>query len=145
MTKKKTLQDFLLEDGIEVSSSSTDRPACQRVAEACFRAQLAAKFTHLANRDKTLARHKALEIFYDEIGDILDRFVESYASLYDEINLSIQGTTTIIASPIDYFESLYRFNESMRGQFSEPFLEGILDEIQAQIRHCLYRLKYITT
>jgi len=144
MSDKINLVDFFGNEPKSVAVKK-DIPPCQQIAQAVFKAQMDTKFTHLCNRDKTLARHKAMEIFYDEIGDELDEFVECYAAGYDEIDLCIKEPCKVIDTPVAYFQNLYDFIESVRGGMSEQFLQSLCDNIQTEIKHCIYRLKYIRT
>lgn len=106
-----------------------------------FKAQMDAKITHLAQPDKTLARHNALGMFYDEVGGLIDTFVETYMAHYP-CSIVTEGSS-IIADPLFYFEELYKTIEKDRASIKESFLQNQIDEIQQLISHTIYRLKYI--
>lgn len=109
-----------------------------------FKAQLDAKITHLLQKDKTLARHNAMGMFYDEIGDKIDTFVETYMGIYS-IEEICSEKSCCIKEPIKYFQDLYNQIEVLRKAIKETFLQNQIDEVQQLIAHTLYRLKNIIT
>lgn len=109
-----------------------------------FKARNDAHITHLLNKDKTLATHKALEIFYEEILDLLDSFIETSLYIYPVTDIEV-GESKCIPNPLSYFEKLYKIIDNERKVYKESFLQNQVDEIQSLISQTIYRLKYITT
>lgn len=109
-----------------------------------FKAQIDAKITHLIQPSKTLAQHEAMGMFYDEIGDKIDTFVETYMGLYSLSDIFVEECY-YIKNPIEYFTNLYNNIYKLRKSIKETFLQNQIDEIQQLISHTLYRLKNITT
>lgn len=109
-----------------------------------FKAQLEAHLTHLRQRDKTLAKHEAMKIFYESVDDIADTLVETTLGLYDIESLTVQGASDI-KDPIKYFTDLYNRIETLRQSIKESFIQNQVDEIQQLISHTLYRLKNIVS
>lgn len=137
MNDKKKLTDYL--DIKE--SKQNDKTTIQAVL---FKAQIDAKITHLLQKDKTLARHNAMGMFYDEIGDKIDTFVETYMGIYTLEEICIESSCCI-KEPLSYFQDLYNQIDILRKPIKETFLQNQIDEIQQLIAHTLYRLKNITT
>ena len=115
---------------------------CTEIASIIFKAITDAHITHLLNEDKTLARHNAMSIFYDEMPDILDNFVETYMGLYGITEISVPASGKI-KDPISYFKGIYDKIEVLRKGIKESFLQNSIDTIQESLAHALYRLKNI--
>lgn len=109
-----------------------------------FKAGLDAHITHLEQRDKTLARHNAMSIFYESIDGLTDTFVETYFGIYGVTAICVDECCCI-KEPVSYFEDLYSQIDTLRKPIKESFLQNQIDEIQQLIAHTLYRLKNITT
>ncbi|MGL6108270.1 MAG: DUF5856 family protein [Fusobacteriaceae bacterium] len=122
----------------EIKKSNNDIPSL------LFKAQIDAKITHLLQKDRTYARHEAMSIFYDKIGDLIDTFVETYKGIKPLEEICTKGSCCI-ENPTDYFQNLYNTIETLRKPIKETFLQNQIDEIQSLISHTLYRLKFITT
>lgn len=109
-----------------------------------FKSQVDAHITHLLQRDKTLARHNAMSLYYEGIDDLMDTFIETYFGIYGVQEITVDKCS-VIENPILYFEDLFKEVEKSKGNIKESFLLNQLDEIQQLIAHTLYRLKNITT
>jgi hypothetical protein len=109
-----------------------------------FKAQIDAKITHLLQKDKTLAKHNALGMFYDEVGDKIDTFVETYMGIYPIEEICTEESCCI-KEPLTYFKNLYLQIEKLRKSIKETFLQNQIDEVQQLISHTIYRLTYIVT
>lgn len=103
-----------------------------------------AHITHLLNKDKTLATHKALESYYEDITDLVDNFIETSLVWYP-LNDITPDKSGVIVNPVEYFKSLYTEVNTIRIQYKESFLQNIIDEIQTLISQTIYRLTFITT
>jgi len=134
---KKNLLDYLDKD----ESNENEKSSIQAVL---FKAQVDTKITHLLQKDKTLARHNAMGMFYDEIGDKIDTFVETYMGLYSIEDICTEESCCI-KEPLTYFQNLYSQIELLRKPIKETFLQNQIDEMQQLIAHTLYRLKNIIT
>ena len=116
--------------------------SCAEIASILFKAITDAHITHLLNRDKTLAKHNAMSIFYDEMPDILDNFVETYMGLYSITSITVPASAEI-TNAISYFKGIYDKIEELRKGIKESFLQNSIDTIQESIAHALYRFKNI--
>ena len=69
----------MLEDDDDImentSSSSSKKGKREIIAALLFKAKTDAHLTHLKQKDKTLATHNAMSIFYEGIGDLVDTYV----------------------------------------------------------------------
>lgn len=129
--------------GSSVSTPGSGKPAVFQIAEVYFKALSDAKITHLINRNKVLATHQALGIFYDEMSDLLDSFIEASAGIYPLDALSFSAEE--IKDCVSYFTKVYDSVESLRKSIPQKFIQSDIDVLQKEVGHCLYRLKYITT
>lgn len=134
----------LFGEGIMSSKKTKQKKNDKCIISMLFKAQTDAKITHLLQRNKTFARHEAMSIFYDSIGDLLDTFVETSMGKDYMTDICVEECCCI-EEPISYFNELYVNIESMRDKYKESFLQNQIDEIQQLIAHTLYRLKNITT
>jgi len=96
--------------------------------------------------ESSYAEHKALNKYYDGIGDLLDGIVESYQGKYDIIT----GYKTIDVEDyksteqlISYFKELDNNIEKNRKSVKESFIQNQIDTIQELIYSTLYKLRFL--
>lgn len=130
---------------IEKVLGKTSAPKREDIAALLFKARTDVHLTHLKQADKTYARHNALQIFYDEILDAIDTYVETSMGIDDSFVLDKVPASETIANPILYFKNLYNEIQRLRTPIKESFLQNQIDEISQLIAHTMYRLKNITT
>jgi hypothetical protein len=93
-------------------------------------------------------KHKALNAYYEDIIDVIDRLVESYQGKYDIIKgYKMLGTLKDLQSDDDivsYFEQLARYCELKREKLpQDSYLKNNYDEVDSLIRSTLYKLKVL--
>lgn len=137
---KKSISDlFGMDDEKEYGEkSSTSFPAL------LFKSQVDAHITHLLQKDKTLARHNAMSIYYEGIDELMDTFIETYMGIHEISDIEVEECC-VIENPVSYFENLYKQIEAEKSNIKESFLLNQMDEIQQLVAHTLYRLKNIIT
>lgn len=101
-----------------------------------------AHLTHLAQPDKSLATHKALNELYDEILDMIDGIVESYQGIYGIINITIPSTTSS-KNIISTIEECYSYIDRNRSIFKESWIQNEIDNICKLLAEILYKLKFV--
>ena len=139
----KSLSSLFETEGDSKQKTSTTCP-CGVIGSLLFKAQIDAHITHLLQKNnKTLAHHKALEMFYDEVGDLADGLIEKYMGLYEVSGLGVSSSNNI-DNPIKYFTALYAGIDKARQSIKESFLQNEIDTIQALIVQTLYRLKHVS-
>lgn len=109
-----------------------------------FKARNDAHITHLLNKDRTIATHKALESFYTEVVDLADGFIETSLVLYPVSDIHVESSCCI-KNPAEYFKNLYTTIDKLRGKYKESFLQNQIDEMQTLVSETIYRLTYMTT
>jgi len=96
------------------------------------------------NGEGSYAMHKALEIYYEEIVDLVDTLVESYQGKYGLINFKsvnkIDNDATL-ENVISYFERLCGIVNRKYDELNDSYLHNILDEISTLLYQTKYRLK----
>lgn len=142
MKPNKSLGDLFGED--DEIESKKEKKSESTIPSILFKAQIDAKITHLLQKDKTFATHNAMGMFYDEVGDLIDTFVETQMGLYPLSEICVEESCCI-QNPLQYFTALYKTIDTIRKPIKESFLQNQVDEIQALISHTLYRLKNIIT
>jgi hypothetical protein len=88
--------------------------------------------------------HKALNKFYDNIVDLLDRLSESYAGIYGrlkgyEVHDVVDWTST--TDTIAYYKNCYLWLQDERKTApQDSYIQNILDEITEELGSLLYKL-----
>ena len=127
------------------ATTSTKGTGRVTIASLLFRARTDAHLTHLKQADKTFARHNAMSVFYEEISDLLDGYVESSMGIVPGFTVETVPASAVIADPVVYFKDLYNQIETNRAEIKESFLQNQVDTVQELIANTLYKLQFITT
>lgn len=96
---------------------------------------------------KSFAEHKALNDYYDGIGDLFDGLVESYQGKYGIISdYSCGGVVQYKSNKdtIKYFEDLVKNIEKFRKSVNDSYLENQIDTIVELIYSTIYKLKFLS-
>jgi hypothetical protein len=142
----KNLASMLDDDDMEeVTSSESTKSTRGTIPALLLKARTDAHLTHLRQKDKTLALHNAMSIFYDSVGDLVDTYIETSMGIDDSFTLEEVDESEVIANPLTYFKGLYNTILVERESIKEPFLLNQIDEMTQLIAHTLYRLKNIVT
>lgn len=91
------------------------------------------------------AAHKALQGYYEDIVDLIDKYVEEYQGRYGILK-GYFPTTTILEddSAISYFMGLQKFVDEIRGQLPQDGeLNNTIDEISGLISGTIYKLRFL--
>lgn len=96
---------------------------------------------------KSLAKHLALNDYYDGIVGLVDELVESYQGCYDIIT-GYHNNYTLTnreGADVSYFDGVLKFVKENRGLFGEDTdLQNIVDEIISLLKKTLYKLKHLS-
>jgi len=89
--------------------------------------------------------HKALQDFYENIGDLVDNFVEAFQGKYGLLT-DYRSVFTLAEEPLSYM--MYLKDELARCRNSGNFpqdteLQNIADEIAALIDSTIYKLRFL--
>jgi hypothetical protein len=133
--------DEMMED----KSSASTKGTRGTIPALLLKARTDAHLTHLRQKDKTLALHNAMSMFYDSVGDLVDTYIETSMGIDDSFTLEEVDESEVIANPLTYFKGLYNTILVERESIKEPFLLNQIDEMTQLIAHTLYRLKNIVT
>jgi hypothetical protein len=94
----------------------------------------------------SFAEHKALNVYYDSIGDIFDGLVESYQGKYGIIEsyksydiVSYKSTE----STVKYLQDLCKKIESLRGCCEDSYIQNQIDTVCELINSTLYKLRFL--
>ena len=95
---------------------------------------------------KSFAEHKALQDYYDAIGDIVDSLVESYQGKYGIItgwrsfqSQDYQSTEQVLS----YFKTISNEIKSVYDIVKDTYIQNQLDEIEQLINSTLYKLRFL--
>lgn len=95
---------------------------------------------------KSFAEHKALQDYYDAIGDIVDALVESYQGKYGIVTGWKSVETLEYQSGeqcISYFKTLLDEVASAYNIVKDTYIQNQLDEVTALINSTLYKLRFL--
>ena len=129
----------------EVTSTTSTKSTRGTIPALLLKARTDAHLTHLRQKDKTLALHNAMSMFYDSVEDLVDTYIETSMGIDDSFTLEEVDESEVIANPLTYFKGLYDTILVERENIKEPFLLNQIDEMTQLIAHTLYRLKNIVT
>lgn len=95
---------------------------------------------------KSFAEHKALQDYYDEIGDLVDAIVESAQGIFGILTgwksfptQEYQSTEQVIT----YLKSLSEDINKIYPNIKYTFIQNQLDEVTALINSTLYKLRFL--
>jgi HD superfamily phosphodiesterase len=95
---------------------------------------------------KSFAEHKALQDYYDAIGDIVDSLVESFQGKYGIITGWKSFSTEDYQSTeqvINYFKTISNEIKSVYEIVKDSYIQNQLDEIEQLINSTLYKLRFL--
>jgi len=139
------LVSMLGEEASEKTSSASTKGKRETIAALLLKARTDVHLTHLLQKDKTLATHNAMSMFYEGVLDLVDTYVETSMGIDDTFKLTEVEESMAIANPLAYFKALYNTISVERQSIKESFLQNQIDTMQELIAHTLYRIKNITT
>ena len=102
-----------------------------------------AHILHLTTR--SYAEHVALQNFYENIGDLVDSFVEAFQGKYGLLH-DFTSDYKLPDAPVAYIEYLKTEVETLRRQPRFPQdseLQNLVDEIADLINSTLYKLRFL--
>lgn len=124
----------MLRDKIKPSTPKYTIP--QLVSELLESVTIIHKF-HL--KSKNYSEHKALQKYYETIGDLADTIFET--SSWENNSIEIPPPTLSDSTPINYLIKLATFVEQSRLAAPYSDLQNQIDEVKTLIFSTLYKLK----
>jgi hypothetical protein len=122
-----------LTERLKPAASKTNIP--QLVSELLESVTIIHKF-HL--KSKSYAEHKALQKFYEGIGDLADTLFET--SAWQNNSIEIPAPTINDITPVNYLIKLATFVEQVRLATTYSDLQNQMDEVKTLIFGTLYKL-----
>jgi hypothetical protein len=117
-----------------------------KLASLILASQIQVHVYHL--QTKSFAEHKALEVYYSEIGDLADSLIEAYQGIYGIVE---EYTSYKIVSyksnaeTIKYFSELRLQVEDLRKCVQDKSnLQNEIDTIVTLIDSTVYKLKFLS-
>jgi hypothetical protein len=122
-----------LTERLKPAASKTNIP--QLVSELLESVTIIHKF-HL--KSKSYAEHKALQKYYEGIGDLADTLFET--SAWQNNSIEIPAPTINDITPVNYLIKLATFVEQVRLATTYSDLQNQMDEVKTLIFSTLYKL-----
>jgi hypothetical protein len=123
-----------LKDRVKPSTSRNTIP--QLIAELLESVTVIHKF-HL--KSKSYSEHKALQKYYETVGDLADTLFET--SAWENNSIDIPEPTINDSTPVNYLIKLATFVEQVRLTTTYSDLQNQIDEVKTLIFSTLYKLK----
>lgn len=112
----------------------------QTFANTLLHSQIQIHVYHL--QTNSYSQHKALEIFYKKIQDLLDIYIETfqgkYGVLQDYRSIKLDNN---YQNCIEYLKGLQKINNNTKIGHLDSDLDNIKDEINQLINRTIYKLK----
>ena len=120
--------------------SESKIPTLPNIVGELFQSRDIAHIVHLSTG--SYEKHVALNTYYEEIVDMIDRLVESYQGLYGKISIKIpQSDNTDI---IKYLTNIHTKTSAIKTDDIDGEIATIIDEILELISKTLYKLKELS-
>lgn len=87
------------------------------------------------------AKHEALETFYTDIVDVIDRLAEAAQGKMGKCKIPYMDMKGDVEDPIAGIESHLKMIENVSKRVDEQYISAILDEVHGCYYRTLYRLK----
>jgi hypothetical protein len=143
ITKKDLLNRGFTNDTILEQKENKSSDFVEMVS-LLFHSRTQAHTLHL--QTKSFAEHKALNEYYDGIGDLVDGLIESYQGKYDIIDgyksydiVSYKSAE----STIKYLKDLDGKVQKLRGCCEDTFIQNQIDNVNELINSTLYKLRFL--
>jgi hypothetical protein len=111
----------------------------QTFANALLYSQIQIHVYHL--QTKSFSQHKALEIFYKKIGDLLDEYIETFQGKYNILqDYKAIDIDNNVENCVEYLKGLEKINNKTKIGHFDSDLDNIKDEINELINRTIYKL-----
>jgi hypothetical protein len=151
MTEKQLKEQFLKEmkrrgllEQEEIEQEQTSNEEFSDMVSRILHSRNQVHVFHL--QTESYAEHKALNDYYDSIGDLYDGLVESYQGKYGIITKvksfeieSYESNQQVIS----YFTTLSNEIESKRTSVEDSYLQNQIDTVLELIFSTLYKLRFL--
>lgn len=99
-------------------------------------------YSHMAHlKTPSYAKHKALNKFYDEIVDQADELAEAAQGLWGKLDVPFVAMEGKVEEPVITLEAHLTKIKRLAKNCNEPYIDNILQEIEALYRRTLYLLR----
>jgi hypothetical protein len=145
--KAKRAQAFgTLMNDYSQNSSETGEVDDPQEALLCEMLEASAQAKVFHWQTEIFSEHEALQEFYEEFNDLMDRFIESYQGCYGRIMMGcdIEVNPYTVGAPMAFLESFkeYISNGARMLVLGNSALTNILDEINGLVEQTIYRLTF---
>ena len=121
------------------SSSKTGAESVADIIGVMFMSRTYAHMAHLKTR--SFAQHKALNGFYDAIVGLSDSLAEASQGEWGKLDIPFITIEGSVKDPAGTLEGLINRIKKLAMSCNKPYLENIVQEIEAMYKSTLYLLK----
>ena len=99
-------------------------------------------YSHMAHlKTKSYSKHKALNAFYDEIVELADTLAEASQGIYGQLDIPFVEVKGDVMDPIGVLKEHMDKVGEMQKKCDEPFIDNIIQEIQALYSKTIYLMR----
>lgn len=142
ITKKELLYNGF--DNDVISEQKNSKSEFSEMASLILHSRTQTHTLHL--QTKSFAEHKALNEYYDSIGNLFDGLVESYQGKYGIIEkyktYSLE-TYKNTESTVKYLQGLCKKIESLRDCCKDSYIQNQIDTVSELINSTIYKLRFL--
>ena len=119
--------------------SKMGKEAVGEIVGILFMSRTYAHMAHL--KTGSFAKHKALNKFYDAVVDLADTLAEAGQGEWGKLDVPYVAMSSDVGDPISGIGEQWQMIEEAAGGCDKPYIENILQEIEALYKKTLYLLK----
>lgn len=122
--------------------SKYGKDAVAEIVGTMFMSRTYAHMAHL--KTGSFAKHKALNDFYEAIVDMADALAEAGQGEWGKLDIPYVGMVGDVADPIGAIGEQWSKIEALANGCEKPYIENIVQEIEALYKKTLYLLKELS-
>ena len=127
---------------VATKGSKTGKEAVAEIVGVMFMSRTYAHMAHL--KTGSFAKHKALNDFYDEIVDMADTLAEAGQGEWGKLDIPYVPMIGDVTDPISAISEQWGKIEDLGEGCDKPYIENIVQEIEALYKKTLYLLKELS-
>lgn len=127
---------------VATKGSKTGKEAVAEIVGVMFMSRTYAHMAHL--KTGSFAKHKALNKFYDAVVDMADKLAEAGQGEWGKLDIPYVPMIGDVTDPISAISEHWDKIENLGEGCDKPYIENIVQEIEALYKKTLYLLKELS-
>ena len=122
--------------------SKMGKEAIAEIVGVMFMSRTYAHMAHL--KTGSFAKHKTLDEFYNEVVEMADELAEAGQGEWGKLDVPYVGMSGDVTDPISGLSEHWQMIEEAANGCDKPYIESIIQEIEAMYKKTLYLLKELS-